>query len=179
MFYFKLVGSGVCKYLKIFNSWFFLEGAACSFQCSVVTREFILSLHIAADSVDPAWDIPVELWWSSYRIVDILQNPNKAWSSESRTKRKQGKRGGVKRKLKASQRFTLLPNIIWRRVCSLHHKMGELQGNVAFLHEYRNAHTWLDDSVTHDSLWLNGFLGPVRLDRRYWKKTWRWSVCVR
>lgn len=49
--------------------------------------------------------------------------------------------------------------------------MDELQGNVAFLHEYRNSQmvvlteTWLDDSVTDNYLWLSGYSGPIWLDR--------------
>lgn len=76
--------------------------------------------------------------------MDILQNPNKAWSSESRTKRKWGKHGGVKRKLKENQRFTPLPNIILSSVRSLCHKTDELQGNLALLNEYRNVHVSVD-----------------------------------
>lgn len=67
-------------------------------------------------------------------------------------------------------RYTPLP-IILSNVRSLRHKMGELHGNVAFLHEHRNSHmvvlteTWLDDLVNDDHLRLSGYSGPVRLDR--------------
>lgn len=63
-----------------------------------------------------------------------------------------------------------LPSVIMSNVRSLQGKVDELQANVHYMHEYRNARllafteTWLVDNVCDQDL-LIGFSSRVRLDR--------------
>lgn len=64
-----------------------------------------------------------------------------------------------------------LPSVIMSNVRSLQVKVDELQANVHYMHEYRNAcllaftETWLVDNVCDQDLLIDGFSSPVRLDR--------------
>ena len=62
------------------------------------------------------------------------------------------------------------PTILLSNVRSLHSKMDELQANVNYMHEYRQAcllaftENWLDDNVQDSDLFIDGFGTPSRLD---------------
>ncbi|XP_053089510.1 carcinoembryonic antigen-related cell adhesion molecule 5-like [Pangasianodon hypophthalmus] len=57
----------------------------------MLSREFILSLRSAAGSVDPSWDIPVELRRGSYTNVDTVQNYNAGLLTRTKRKREKPK----------------------------------------------------------------------------------------
>lgn len=89
------------------------------------------------------------------------------------TKRKQGKRGGVRQRFR-KQRLSLipLPPMILGNVQSLRNKVDELQGNVAFLKDFRDCcvlaftETWLMENDQDTDLSIDGFGAPYRLDRQ-------------
>ena len=95
-----------------------------------------------------------------------------AKTGKVRKKRKRGKKGGLKQKLRNMENGRLpLPSVIMSNVRSLRGKMDELQANVSYMHEYKHAcllaftETWLDNDVRDEDLSVNGFGTPVRLDR--------------
>uniref|UniRef100_A0A3B3D7Q5 Ig-like domain-containing protein n=1 Tax=Oryzias melastigma TaxID=30732 RepID=A0A3B3D7Q5_ORYME len=65
----------------------------------------------------------------------------------------------------------VLPSIILSNVRSLRNKSDELQANVLHMYEYRTASilaftiTWLNEKDSNDSLHIDGFGSPIRLDR--------------
>lgn len=158
-------------------------------------REFLLPLqNSGAGIVDPLAVFPTEI---------ILTDPsveNRSWTSRPTGVRKRGRRGGVRQRLKRQgHRRIPLPTVILANVQSLRNKVDELQANVKFLTEYKNAcllaltETWLKDHDVQSDLEIDGFGVPFRLDRDpaltgkspggglclYVKKNWCNTVVVR
>ena len=93
------------------------------------SREFLLSPQ-NSDSPIPNLDLPAEM--------------NKNDDNVKVRKRKRGKKGGVRRRLKKTRSRPPLPSIILSNVRSLRPKapnttFDELQANVAFISEIREA----------------------------------------
>lgn len=88
-----------------------------------------------------------------------------------RWRRKRGKRGGIRRKLQRRKTKLPLPTILLENVRSLRNRIDELNINIRFLKEYRDAcilcftETWLFEDLQNDILQLNGFLGPMCAER--------------
>ena len=88
-------------------------------------------------------------------------------------KRKRGKKGGVRQRLRRQLHNNRipLPSIILANVQSLRNKIDGLHGHVTHLREYRDAcllgftETWISASDSDASLDLTGFGAPIRLDR--------------
>ena len=91
-------------------------------------------------------------------------------------KRRRGQRGGVKRRLRRNKTRPTLPSVILSNVRSIRPNspnlnFEELQANVSFISEYRDAcvlcfsETWYCENVTDDSVALKGFGTPFRTDR--------------
>ena len=87
-------------------------------------------------------------------------------------KRKRGKRGGVRQRLRSKQLTRIaLPSLIVGNVQSLRNKLDELQGNVRFLQDYRNScamaftESWLTEQDLDNGLSVDGFGIPFRTDR--------------
>ena len=111
------------------------------------------------------------------RIPDhILKLPNTRSSGEKRRersrRRKRGKRGGVRlrmRKLRLNR--VLLPSIILGNTQSLRNKIDQLQGNVRFLKDFKDCgiltftESWLTERDRDADLLIDGFGAPIRLDR--------------
>ncbi|XDV11492.1 hypothetical protein PO909_000423 [Leuciscus waleckii] len=86
--------------------------------------------------------------------------------------RKRGKKGGLRQRLRKQGLNRIpLPSIILANCQSLRNKLDELQANVRFLSDYRNAcvisltETWLKEHDLDSDLEIEGFGVPVRLDR--------------
>lgn len=100
----------------------------------------------------------------------IRRDYQEAWGTVK--KRKRGKRGGVKTRLK-KQRFNRapLPSMIMGNVQSLRNKVDELQGNVRYQKNFMNCcimaftETWFTERDRDVDLCMDGFGAPFRLDR--------------
>ena len=129
------------------------------------TREFLLSLRGAASVLAwrPDTDFPGDLTALPTNTIN---------GTSSSKKRKRGKKGGVRQRLKTlNNRKTPLPTVIFSNVRSLRPKTDELQANVNYMHEFKKAgllaftETWLDNTVANNELHIEGFGVPIRLDR--------------
>ncbi|KAJ8039549.1 26S proteasome non-ATPase regulatory subunit 5 [Holothuria leucospilota] len=82
---------------------------------------------------------------------------------EEMKRRKRGRAGGVKKRMKQCGNRPYLPTIIMGNVQSLCNKMDELCGSVKYLSDFRNAsilsftETWLTDNHTDDCVSVDGF----------------------
>lgn len=91
-------------------------------------------------------------------------------SSRFGQKRKRGKRGGTRLKLRRRNAKVPLPTIILANVRSLKRKADELRANTRYLYEYREAcilaftETWLNNGVSDSEVCPEGF-SIIRLDR--------------
>ena len=71
-----------------------------------------------------------------------------------------------------------VPTVLLSNVRSLRSKTDELQANVNYMHEYRQAcllaftETWLDGNVQDSDLFIDEFDTPIRLDRNK-RDTWK------
>lgn len=145
-----------------------------------LTREFLLAQRSVAHKFPPNFDsLPDEM-----KPDSINDNAN--------YKRKRGKRGGVRRRLRRQRTLLPLPSIIYANTRSLRPKLPnpnffELCANVSFLSEYRDAcvmcfsETWFDSKISDDSLHIDGFGTPYRGDRADFKITGKHcggGVCV-
>ncbi|KAJ8020889.1 hypothetical protein HOLleu_40600 [Holothuria leucospilota] len=87
-------------------------------------------------------------------------------------KRKRGKAGGIKKRLKRHKFKPFLPSIIMGNVQSLNNKTGELHGNVRCLQEFKNislmsfTETWLTEVMPDECLNIEGFK-LLRGDRNF------------
>ncbi len=103
----------------------------------------------------------------------ILRQPHGKQQKMREERRKRGKRGGVKLRLR-KQRLTRisLPSVILGNVRSLRNKMDELQGYVRFQKDFKNCgvlaftETWLNEQDLDTDLHIDGFGTPFRLDRK-------------
>ena len=78
-------------------------------------------------------------------------------------RRKRGKAGGVRKRLKSRKFKPYLPSIIMGNVQSLNNKMDELHGYARYMHEFKHislmsfTETWLNETITDDCVNINGF----------------------
>ena len=125
------------------------------------SREFLLGFQ-NSDSPIPTLDFPSEMYKNGDSVKD--------------RKCKRGKKGGVRRRLKKARTCPPLPSIILSNVRSLRPKapnttFDELQGNVVFRSEFREAcvlcftETWFCENISDDSVTIDGFGSPFRCDR--------------
>lgn len=106
--------------------------------------------------------------------LDLLDLPieiDKQNSQNRHTKRKRGKRGGIRQRVRARGTRPPLPTILLSNVRAIRNKMDELEACVRYLYEYRESsllcftETWLNSDVSDTTLSLSGFGTPIRLDR--------------
>ena len=92
------------------------------------------------------------------------------------SKRKRGKRGGVRLRMRKGQLKIPLPSVILAngqsmRTGSRNTKLDEIHANIRFQGDYKNAgllcftETWWDDDTPPGKLLLDGFGAPFRMDR--------------
>lgn len=132
------------------------------------TREFLLNLQWS-QTLNPALQARISNICPELHSV-TQNNPEIAGNNFKKVVKKRGKRGGVRQRLRRQfqNNRILLPSIILANVQSLRNKTDELQGNVTYLLEYRDAcllaftETWLFDSDSDASWDLKGFGFPVR-----------------
>ena len=129
-------------------------------------REFLLRFRSSGEGVVDSSAVPPA------EIIRRDHTGGQGWSSKPTGVRKRGRRGGVRQRLKRlGHRRIPLPTIMLANVQSLRNKVDELQANVKFLEEYKNAcllaitETWLKDHDSQSDLRIDGFGEPVRLDR--------------
>ena len=136
------------------------------------TREFLLNEKWIHQTLDPKLfptqisNISPEIWNNNSEIA-------RTNSQKVVNKRKRGKKGGVRQRLRRQLHNNRipLPSIILANVQSLRNKIDGLHGHVTHLREYRDAcllgftETWLSASDSDASLDLTGFGAPIRLDR--------------
>ena len=85
-------------------------------------------------------------------------------------RRKRGKTGGVKRKLKSRGYRPYLPSLIKGNVRSLPNKIDELCASTRYVNDFRTAslmpftETWLTDCVSDELVNIDGF-SFIRSDR--------------
>ena len=94
-----------------------------------------------------------------------------------RKRRKRGKRGGVKRRMRRNKTKLPLPSVSVSNIRSINpkspnHNFDELLANCRFTREFRVAsllcfsETWfIDKKVTNESVAIDGFGEPYRMDR--------------
>ncbi len=130
------------------------------------TRDYLMQLGLQPHHIVFTDSFPEEIL--------RVDSSNQYNSTCSRTKvnRRGKKKGGVRARLKRETRKQhALPSIIMANVRSLHNKTDELQASVYHMHEYRTAsilaftETWLNSNEDDDTLHINGFAPPLRLDR--------------
>ena len=125
------------------------------------SREFLLGPQ-NSDSPIPTLDFPSEMYKNGYSVKV--------------RKRKRGKKGGVRRRMKKARTRPPLPSIILSNVRSLRPKtpnttFDELQANVVFRSKFREAcvlcftETWFCENISDDSVAIDGFGSPFRCDR--------------
>jgi hypothetical protein len=86
-------------------------------------------------------------------------------------KRKRGKKGGLRQRIRDRKTRPPLPTLLLSNVRSLRNQMSELSACVKYLYEYRDScllcftETWLNDAIDSSTLNIDGFGSPIRLDR--------------
>lgn len=82
------------------------------------------------------------------------------------------KKGRIRARLKREKcKHRSSPSVITANVCSFRSKTYELQANVNYMHRFRSAsslaftETWLNKNDDDDTLHIDGFGIPLRLDR--------------
>ena len=126
-------------------------------------REFLLSAQHTQNNIYTHIDFPPEMKRDST-------------DGKKKNKRKRGKKGGVRQRLKRKVNKPPLPSIILDNTRSLRPKhpnpnFDELRANVAFMEEFRNAcilcfsETWWCGKISDNMVNLNGFGEPFRCDR--------------
>ena len=121
-------------------------------------------------------DLLVDFSPSSGEYVFNCNNDFMRTSANTRSearRRKRGKKGGVRQRLRKLTRANRLPlpSIVLSNVQSLKNKTDELQACVSFMHEFRDVcvlaltETWLTDADPDSTLIIDGFGAPIRLDR--------------
>ena len=145
-----------------------------------LTREFLLAQRSVAQKFPPVFDfLPEEMKPTDNKNIDPF-------------KRKRGRRGGVRRRLRRQRTLLPLPSIIYANTRSIRPKLPhpnffELCANATFLREYRDAcimcfsETWFSSEITDDSLHIDGFGTPFRGDRAGYDTTgkhWGGGVCI-
>ena len=86
------------------------------------------------------------------------------------TRRKRGKRGGIRRKSRRRGYHPFMPRIVFGNVRSVVNKIDELRANCKYLHEYREAcviglvETWLESNIPDSAMDVEGFK-LLRCDR--------------
>jgi hypothetical protein len=119
-------------------------------------------------------------------LIRIYSNNIHGETGEKR-KRKRGRRGGVRLRLRKMPLNRLpLPSMILGNVQSLRNKMDELQGNARFLKDFKECcvmaftETWLTERDQDSDLMISGFGAPHHLDRNseVTKKTQGGGVCL-
>ena len=124
-------------------------------------REFLISLQ----TPQVPFDFPFELF-----PAEMTNRVN------VRKRRKRGKRGGMKRRMRRNKTKLPLPSMIVSNVRSINpkspnHNFDELLANCRFTREFRDAsllcfsETWFMDKVTNESVEIVGFGEPYRSDR--------------
>ena len=126
----------------------------------------LLLLQTVCDTLPPGFhDFP----------SDIKVTNNSRCDRKTRSRRR-GCRSGVKRRLRKNKTRPPLPSMTLANTRSIrpgvrNTNFDELTANVRYMTEYRDScilcltETWLCDSVTDDSVAINGFGAPLRTDR--------------
>lgn len=106
------------------------------------------------------------------QVLDfILRQLDESQGNAGKTtgrRRKQGKQGGVKIRLRKQ---IPLPSVLQGNVQSLRNKLNELQGCVRFQKDFKNCgvlaftETWFNKQDLDTDLYIDGFGRPFRLDR--------------
>lgn len=137
-------------------------------QRIIYCRDFLLQLQLRSHQAPAIDKLPEELQCKlpTDRTGTLHNNRKKV------TRRGRKKKGGIKARLRRGEsKHRALPSVILANVRSLRNKTDELQANVFHMYEYRTAsilaftETWLTGSDNSDSMHIDGFGSPVRLDR--------------
>ena len=101
----------------------------------------------------------------------VIDMPPNLDQDTSLKRRKRGKRGGLRRKVRDRNSRTPLPTLVLSNLRSLRKQLTDLEASVKFMFEFREScllcftETWLNESINNDQLALSGFGTPIRLDR--------------
>lgn len=132
----------------------------------IFSHELLLSLRTSTGGRVPA-GIPAELY-TPYSPDDVPVHRT--------TRRKRGRRGGIRRRLKClsldnRRRLPPLPTVLLSNAQSIRNKVDELEAWAKFKPEVREAcllaftETWLSEADQDGDLAISGFGSPFRLDR--------------
>lgn len=100
----------------------------------------------------------------------IKRHENSSDQQDKVSKRRRGRRGGLRKRLASTQVCLLLLSIILDNLRSLRNKLDELQENITCHWVYKEAslicltEIRLDDIIANSELYLDGFGTPLRLD---------------
>lgn len=128
-------------------------------------RHELLALQTTQDS-QPSSALLEQLKW----LNDVINTDRTNNESKTGFKKKRGRRGGVRARLKRRGVKTPVPAITFGNVRSLRNKIDELSANCRFLKEYRDSaiialtETWLEERDSNSTYEIDGF-NLVRSDR--------------
>ena len=108
--------------------------------------------------------------------ISPTDNDNNRRQTNRKLRHRRGRRGGVKRRHRQNIKQLPLPTVIFANVRSIRPNgrnlnFDELCANVKYVNEFRNScllcfsETWLCDKITDESMSIDGFGEPFRLDR--------------
>lgn len=93
-------------------------------------RDKLIAIGESALSLNLDLDLPSEC---------VLRQIHEDCGQSSRNKRKRGKRGGVRRRVRARKSKPPLPTILLSNVRSIKNKLSELYACARYLYEYRDS----------------------------------------
>ena len=118
-------------------------------------------------------------------VSSNVYDPTQTKQTTNRTKRKRGRKGGVKNRAQRRKYTPVLPVIITGNARSLNNKIDELQACTRYLKEYRDAsflcfsESWFQDNTPNSSIQLDNFhLERSDRDPTISQKTRGGGVCV-
>ncbi|KAK7881961.1 hypothetical protein WMY93_028135 [Mugilogobius chulae] len=130
---------------------------------ALITYDRSTLLHIESSQMSVIKEsTPACSWWPSEIRRDV---------SSCRFKRRRGKRGGVRNRLRAEALRPPLPSILLANVQSLDNKLDDLRARVRFQRDIRDCNifcfteTWLTPSIPDHAVLPNDMFTIIRMDR--------------
>ncbi len=141
--------------------------AATADHVNTYDRQQLLDLRLQANTLPPATLDTVK--WLNELING--QNAIQENSYVKKNKRKRGKKGGIRARLRRRGTKTPLPAVMFGNVRSIRNKIDEFSANCKYLRDFRESsfisltETWLQDKDVDETVNIDGF-SLVRADRK-------------
>ena len=130
-------------------------------------RDQLIALNPGAHGNVASTFVPVDLSW----VEEMIKEGSTTINNNTIRRRRRGKRGGIRARLKRRGTRTPLPVIVFGNVRSLRNKTDELCANCKYLREYRESavicltESWLEEKDSDGTVLLDGFT-MCRSDRK-------------